>query len=717
MTEGGTGTESVHAHVHDSSHHAEERHDDGGESLHLWAAQLLSAITMVAVSTLCCLIPVYIARQAQKYSRRGRADSRLRMCQALLSIINCFAAGAFLGLALIHVLPEAVTQLSETGILLVLDGDSSHHSHPYNIAYLLAAVGFTAMLGLEILLGGGHTHCHHDNALIVGSSAPRPGAFVAVPEGALAHSPVPSPRSLPHSSHHHAQHHGLCTEANYCPDCDDCLEAITTVNGMSGERELPGGGSVELPLALPGTPASTPPSVDAFSPVSPVQEGLTAGQQSREETACSHIFEDRSHVAADAAAVAKNLDGISRSADSRRPCDESSDLAPSCAGTSSSVVPSSERQRESCGYQKERTRPASEANGRQSEGCCGQETGCRGTRRHAEGVPCVHAGGCCGAGGGAAKCCHSHSHCPDSDSRIHSGSIGVNVQGGDDLGGRQADPQCSDASAASGGACGSKLSKVLSSAFPCQCRGSSCRYKSVIPPVQLQVSVGTCHGDKCCSNGLGKSELGGLFQRPHESGDRGVVTRESGWEKINGFLRCCSKLEGTKISLALALGVHAIFEGIILGTTQTSQNVWIATLAILGHKGAEAVAVASTLLKMNMNTVPFVVMLAAFIIASPLGILLGAFAATAGTRVSGVFNALAVGAILYAANEMLSEFSGSCSRVRRFVKFLAFVVGLGALFGLNLIHTPYCRHLHSDHGHSAHGATHTHEVHDHSLHH
>lgn len=40
--------------------------------------------------------------------------------------------------------------------------------------------------------------------------------------------------------------------------------------------------------------------------------------------------------------------------------------------------------------------------------------------------------------------------------------------------------------------------------------------------------------------------------------------------------------------------------GIVLGTTRQTADVWIATLAILGHKGAEAVAVASTLLQLNM---------------------------------------------------------------------------------------------------------------------
>lgn len=35
----------------------------------------------------------------------------------------------------------------------------------------------------------------------------------------------------------------------------------------------------------------------------------------------------------------------------------------------------------------------------------------------------------------------------------------------------------------------------------------------------------------------------------------------------------------------------------VVGMTRTTGDVWIATLAILGHKGAEAVALASAFLK------------------------------------------------------------------------------------------------------------------------
>ncbi|CBZ54286.1 hypothetical protein NCLIV_047180 [Neospora caninum Liverpool] len=716
MTPGWMGTESVHDH-HD---HQAEDHDDGNEFLPLWAAKVLSAILMIAVSALCCLIPVYIARQARKHSRKGREGSRLRVFQALLSIINCFAAGAFLGLALIHVLPEAVSQLNARGFLLVLEGGSSHHSHPYNIAYLLAAVGFTAMLGVETLLGGGHSHCHHDSSLSLGSPTTRPpGAFVvAVPDSALGgHSPVPSPRSLPHSSHQHAQHHVLCTTANYCPDCDDCLEAITTVNGMSGERELPAGGSVELSLAMPSAPASTPPSVDDLTIVSPGKEnGASSGTQTHVNDGCKAASKTRGTPEADGAATHGEICGVAFAKAFEAP-----DVAASRSDSPSPVSPSSARKRESCSSQRERSR-SGEPEGRKPLECCGEKTGCRGSRRAADEGHCVHAGGCCGANGeGATRCCHGHSHCPDSASRIHSGSIGVNVQGGDNLGGRQPDRLCSD-----GSACeslerrGSNLSNPLASGFPSQAEESNCFYKPVddlIPPSQAPSSggPGPYPGDKCGRFARGKAGPGALLHR-HEEVGRSAGANALGKRKIQRLQMCCASIDSAKISLAVALGVHAIFEGIILGTTQSSQNVWIATLAILGHKGAEAVAVASAVLKMNMSTVPFVVMLAAFILASPLGILVGVFAATGGTAVSGVFNALAVGAILYATNEMLSEFSGSCSCGKRVVKLLAFIVGLGVLFGLDLIHTPFCGHNHSDHGHGAHEA-HSHEMHDHSRHH
>ncbi|PFH35207.1 metal cation transporter, ZIP family protein [Besnoitia besnoiti] len=724
-----TETDHSHGHHHVAAKHVEvdSHHQEGeGGGLPLWAAKLLSALLLATVSACCFLLPVYIARQARKHARKGRTDSRCRLFQTLLSVVNCFAAGAFLGLAVIHVLPEAVSQLNQDGFLLVLPGSGVDHQHTYNIAYVLAAVGFTAMLGLELLLAGGHAHCHHDSLDSI-ATGPGGGVFLAAPDSARGRpSPSPSPRSLPHSSHHHAQHHILCTAANYCPDCDDCLEAVTTVNGVSGERDMQGdaGGAGSVELRLVARRPTAPSALEECASCAPAARdslALPGGQRGDagscpSKVACLHSLECRRSETSDGAA--QRL--ATPSTFVKCHDDEASDIAVHVSATSPSSSNASGQRRESLGFATHATRQTSGCAGKQTPGCCSKDAG-----NAVEHAACGRPDTCCGARTGCDDGCGTHSHCPDSDSRVHSGSIGANVQGGDHLGGRHASGVrgVSEHGECAGGPRKKTLSNAaLPSVGGCQ-KHESCNYygkrEHSVPPLHIQAAAAGSglHGEsKGCERLChGRTDSGHILHRHHGGRERSRVSGLGGHagQKLKGFLRCFKGLDGAKISLAVSLGVHAIFEGIILGTTQESENVWIATLAILGHKGAEAVAVATTLLKLNMGKIPFILMLAGFALASPVGIFIGVFAAVGGSGVSGVFNALAVGAILYATNEMLSEFTGRCSRKRRFVKFLAFLVGLGLLFGLDLIHAPFCHHHNHSHGYHAHEGEHDHAHHHH----
>ncbi|CDJ43647.1 ZIP Zinc transporter domain-containing protein, putative [Eimeria tenella] len=128
--------------------------------------------------------------------------------------------------------------------------------------------------------------------------------------------------------------------------------------------------------------------------------------------------------------------------------------------------------------------------------------------------------------------------------------------------------------------------------------------------------------------------------------------------------------------------------------TRTAADVWVTALAIMGHKGAEAVALGSAFLKARPPRWLLLTSLSAFVAATPLGVLVGAFIAEGGSAVSGVLNALAVGVILYACIEMLAEFEAKARLRRRLLRCFAFLCGLGLLFGLDLLHAPVCQHQH-----------------------
>lgn len=162
----------------------------------------------------------------------------------------------------------------------------------------------------------------------------------------------------------------------------------------------------------------------------------------------------------------------------------------------------------------------------------------------------------------------------------------------------------------------------------------------------------------------------------------------------------------SQLPLAVALGTHALLEAMVVGTTQTNADVWIASLAILGHKGAEAVALASAFLKAGGSVCVNVSCFSAFVAATPIGVLVGSFVAQGGMAAAGVLNALAVGVILYACIELLAEFSTKAPLSRRLLRCFAFLCGLSLLFGLDLLHAPMCRnHNHVNHCHHYHSSS------------
>jgi len=164
----------------------------------------------------------------------------------------------------------------------------------------------------------------------------------------------------------------------------------------------------------------------------------------------------------------------------------------------------------------------------------------------------------------------------------------------------------------------------------------------------------------------------------------------------------------TAYMMMVALSLHNVFEGTIIGTGADSQDVWMTTVIILAHHWVAGVALTMGFIKQNVKGFYATVSLAMFCVSGPVGALFGLFISSWGAGPTGAFNALATGTILYVATCEVISAEFALGRNRK-SKFAAFLVGAAAVFGLTMLHQAYGGHGHS---HGEHG--HSHEDHGHS---
>ena len=122
--------EDDHGHDHgaEGDHH-DDHHDeeDSGIAMSLDGFKMLMAFLML----LCVgggVIP--------------RLWKRCRDSEAALSYMNCFSAGLFLGMALVHILPEAVHIYDAWAIC-------ENHEDPFPLPYVLFYVGYLLILAVD----------------------------------------------------------------------------------------------------------------------------------------------------------------------------------------------------------------------------------------------------------------------------------------------------------------------------------------------------------------------------------------------------------------------------------------------------------------------------------------------------------------------------------------------------------------------------------------
>jgi len=147
----------------------------------------------------------------------------------------------------------------------------------------------------------------------------------------------------------------------------------------------------------------------------------------------------------------------------------------------------------------------------------------------------------------------------------------------------------------------------------------------------------------------------------------------------------------------LALSLHALFEGMIVGLQPGYVAVWTVAAAICGHKWAEGFALSCAFAEQKLATKWSILYLAVFCAIAPIGTFIGMGVGTSNKALSGICNSIATGTILYVASEMIfalfadepprDPVTGKVKkRDSKWAKFLCFVVGFLIMFALTILH-------------------------------
>jgi zinc transporter 1/2/3 len=140
----------------------------------------------------------------------------------------------------------------------------------------------------------------------------------------------------------------------------------------------------------------------------------------------------------------------------------------------------------------------------------------------------------------------------------------------------------------------------------------------------------------------------------------------------------------TPIALALALGIHSLFEGIVFGVQENPQLTLTMMIAISCHKPIEMLFMGIVMVKEFVSRRFFIFIISILAICTPLGTGIGRLVMSSQPPdvVVQTFSALAAGSFIYiSTTEIISEeFQVSKSAKTRWFKFLCLLLGLGFIF-------------------------------------
>ncbi len=147
-------------------------------------------------------------------------------------------------------------------------------------------------------------------------------------------------------------------------------------------------------------------------------------------------------------------------------------------------------------------------------------------------------------------------------------------------------------------------------------------------------------------------ESGVTCDSPHGHDDHGHNHGSSAIDCCKDIKSLEKMSEVTAFALILAVSLHAIMEGMGMGSRNTTKQVLTAFIGVAAHKGLEGFAVGANLVESAVSTRRFIMYAGVVCLASPLGALIG-YLMTLGNAqvgvVSPILGALAVGTFLQVA--------------------------------------------------------------------
>eukprot|EP01069_Polyplicarium_translucidae_P009712 Polyplicarium_translucidae@DN3336_c0_g2_i6.p1 len=148
-----------------------------------------------------------------------------------------------------------------------------------------------------------------------------------------------------------------------------------------------------------------------------------------------------------------------------------------------------------------------------------------------------------------------------------------------------------------------------------------------------------------------------------------------------------------QVNLSSLLGAttHGIFEG----SCPPGAATCTLHAGLVVGEWAVAFALTVTLMRAGLKGSIFWIFLAVFVMSTPIGIAAGMGVNTSSELAAGICNAIAAGAIIYLGAQMaMEEFDKAPVGWRRVLMFLAFVAGIGVVFGFTVLHLANSHHAH-----------------------
>ncbi|UKK01014.1 zinc transport protein [Theileria orientalis] len=157
----------------------------------------------------------------------------------------------------------------------------------------------------------------------------------------------------------------------------------------------------------------------------------------------------------------------------------------------------------------------------------------------------------------------------------------------------------------------------------------------------------------------------------------------------------CPICECNGLCITLALFIHSVFEGIVVGLEKNEVHLWLITLGIVIHKWAAGIALASFMAGNPKKLIT--VMVAIFCAGSPLGVLMGSLILDANIKAVAILNSVAVGTLVYVGFEIIVHelFCEIKCKKTALYKWLSFMAGGVLIFGTLMLEFYLSNHTHA----------------------